>query len=139
MMFCGVLSSMSSGLTPSRLIPVTTAAINRASSADILTDLRSSSQFSAPNRWEMMMENPWVKPVTVPCTSQLIHSQTPRAANASTPTTCPTMMVSTMVYICWKTFPSISGRAKKKMSPAGLPEVISRTRAAIVKPPLHMV
>ena len=80
------------------------------------------------------MENPWVSPWIMPSTIQLSQSAAPRAARALTPTTCPTTAVSTTVYSCWNTFPTISGRAKVMSSFAGEPSVILRTLSAIKRP-----
>ena len=50
---------------------------------------------------------------------------------AYTPTPRPTIMVSTTVYSCWNTFPSISGNAKVISSFMGDPEVMERILADI--------
>ena len=60
----------------------------------------SPSISPAPKRWEQSRENPCVNPVITPNTSQLGQSALPRDAKASTPTPCPTTIVSTIVYIC---------------------------------------
>ena len=71
------------------------------------------------------MENPCVAPVETPRTIHMIHSTAPRAARAWTPATCPTTMVSTIVYSCWQILPSISGIANIISSLPGGPFVIS--------------
>ena len=49
----------------------------------------------------------------------------PTPVNAAAPTVFPTMMVSAMLYSCWKTHPINTGSAKKSMSLNGLPLVRS--------------
>ena len=56
------------------------------------------------------------------------------AARASTPTPWPTTAVSTTVYSCWKTLPSIRGRAKVMSSLVGLPSVMLLIRFDMVSP-----
>ncbi len=70
----------------------------------------------------------------MPSTPQLGLSAAPREARAPTPTNWPTTAVSTTVYSCWNTLPTISGRAKVKISRVGEPSVILRIRCAIKRP-----
>ena len=79
------------------LSTVVTTAMAPVSSTDMVTALRSPGPSSAPKRWEMRMEKPWVKPMMMPSTIQFSQSAAPREASASTPIKRPTTMVSTMV------------------------------------------
>ena len=79
----------------------------------------------------MRMPKPWVKPWIMPSIIQFIQSAAPRAASAPTPRYFPTTMVSTTVYNCWNTMPTMRGRAKARMRLPGLPSVMLRMRADI--------
>lgn len=79
----------------------------------------------APNRWAQMMEKPVAMPMTKPRIRKRMLPVAPTPASAPTPSVRPTMIVSTILYICWKAFPQSSGREKKKMRRAGLPWVSS--------------
>ena len=61
----------------------------------------------------------------MPSTKNVIDPVEPTAAKAVVPTNWPTMMLSTMLYSCWKTVPTNSGRLNRSSFPAELPVVIS--------------
>ena len=92
---------------------------------DIATAFFSRFSSFAPKHWEISTENPWATPVIPPMAVKLSQSDVPRAARASTPTPLPTITLSITVYSCWNTFPSMRGRAKETIIPAGFPLVIS--------------
>ena len=83
-----------------------------------------SSSF-APNFWETNMEKPLVNPIIIPFTKKNIEPVEPTAANASTPTNLPTIIVSTILYNCWNMFPISSGIENSTKIFKGLPFVIS--------------
>ena len=55
----------------------------------------------------------------------------PTAASEFVPSSRPTIIVSTMLYICWNRLPSRSGTEYKTMSESGLPTVMSLPADAI--------
>ena len=87
--------------------------------------LRIPSRSPAPKRCAVSTVNPVVSPWVNPRIRKLTDPVAPTAANASTPTNRPTIMVSTILYNCWKILPIIIGMINFVISLEGLPFVIS--------------
>ena len=95
-----VCSSVSRGLTSSRLV-IVTAMPNQHDSLTIIASTRRSRSYApAPNSCAARIAKPCVKPCSPHKTSQLIQSAAPMDASACMPTPRPMMIVSTIVYSC---------------------------------------
>ena len=132
-MYSFVISKISSGvfITRSRLsMPaILTAVITIVTITDRMAALpillRIPSRSPAPKRCAVSTVNPVVSPWVNPRIRKLTDPVAPTAANASTPTNRPTIMVSTILYNCWKILPMIIGMINFVISLEGLPFVIS--------------
>ena len=132
-MYSFVISKISSGvfITRSRLSmpPILTAVITIVTITDRMAALpillRIPSRSPAPKRCAVSTVNPVVSPWVNPRIRKLTDPVAPTAANASTPTNRPTIMVSTILYNCWKILPMIIGMINFVISLEGLPFVIS--------------
>ena len=78
-----------------------------------------------PIRWATGMAKPLHMPVQKPITKKLTEPVEPTAARAWEPSSLPTIMVSTTLYICWNSRPSRVERVKPRISRMGLPLVRS--------------
>ena len=89
-----------------------------------LTSISSTMQTSAI---EAINENGKLTLDLIKCSSVFDDKGkfAPTAAKASSPKTLPTIMLSTILYICWKTFPSSIGSAKFRILFPSLPVVKS--------------
>ena len=83
-------------------------------------------RFSAPQNWDRITVAPELMPMKKPLTMLTRGPVEPTAASAVVPTTRPTMMVSTVLYICWKKVPSRMGKKKISSCFQILPSVIWR-------------
>ena len=132
-MYSFVISKISSGvfITRSRLsmLAILTAVITIVTITDRMAALpillRIPSRSPAPKRCAVSTVNPVVSPWVNPRIRKLTDPVAPTAANASTPTNRPTIMVSTILYNCWKILPMIIGMINFVISLEGLPFVIS--------------
>ena len=88
------------------------------------TNLRMESYDSAPNLWATGIAKPEHIPIQNPFIKKLIEPVEPTAAKAWSFKICPTIIVSTRLYICWNNKPASIGIEKPRISLSGLPSVI---------------
>ena len=132
-MYSFVISKISSGVFITRsslsMLAILTAVITIVTITDRMAALpillRIPSRSPAPKRCAVSTVNPVVSPWVNPRIRKLTDPVAPTAANASTPTNRPTIMVSTILYNCWKILPMIIGMINFVISLEGLPFVIS--------------
>ena len=132
-MYSFVISKISSGVFITRsslsMPAILTAVITIVTITDRMAALpillRIPSRSPAPKRCAVSTVNPVVSPWVNPRIRKLTDPVAPTAANASTPTNRPTIMVSTILYNCWKILPMIIGMINFVISLEGLPFVIS--------------
>ena len=79
----------------------------------------------APKLCATGMANPLQIPIQKPRIMKLMEPVEPTAASELTPSICPTMMESTMLYNCWKSNPNSKGSPNSRMSFIGFPSVKS--------------
>ena len=89
----------------------------------------------------MITLEPVERPAAKPTSMLMMLDVVPTAASASLPTNCPTTMVSTVLYNCWKISPIIMGRENSINWRQMLPCVMSESRRllflAIFIPPIQ--
>ena len=73
------------------------------------------SRSEAPQYWDMITVAPEETPRKKPLIRLRMGPDAPTAARAAVPTKRPTMMVSTVLYICWKKEPSRMGKKNSRI------------------------
>ncbi len=92
--------SSRTGRAVSTLAAINTAPSTRDSSMAVWTARWTPSSCRAPYRWAMTTTAPLTRPLSRPTVRLTTDPVQPTAARAEVPSSLPTTMVSTVLYIC---------------------------------------
>ena len=138
----GVRISCKLGFTIATPTTVATMHSRNVISIVVCAALLMRSWFFAPYAWLMTAPAPSDRPLHTPMSMLIMLPVEPTAPSAVSPTKLPTTMLSTALYSCWKSSPTVSGSAKSIYCRRILPCVISaslpRARVMKVRPSLRI-